>query len=220
MGSGLARRLSVLSLGLLIGLAGTPVLAEPSGCGRDGCAERYFNAVTDHGNVELSIDSRCLTAWRHVWGERDARRTIRQWLDKEADGATGGVCIPVDERVTGFRVTSLGGHCGYAQGTANEPRANMTLRPGHADRPIVTGCHATLAGARFGGIALRFADGYGLGDSYLRGYFYGVYDGFGEETVAPFGKSVFTLAEHNTYRYRIELMAGTRPWQPNRESDR
>jgi len=36
----------------------------------------------------------------------------------------------------------------------------------------------------FGGIALRFADGHGFGDSYAEGHFYGVNDGFGSRAVA------------------------------------
>lgn len=226
MGSRVARTIPGLIVALAVYVSTTLASAEwPhcfSGGEHDRCPDYYLNAVTDHGNVELTVGTQCLTAWRHEWERRDARRTIVQWLDSVADRASGGVCVPLDYRVTEIQASSLGGHCGHQYGEANQPGADVVLRQGGVHRAILVGCHATLADTRFGGIALRFADTYGIGDSYLKQYFYGVYDGFGQETVAPFGATVFALAEHDTYHYRIEILAGRdTPWRPaNRENDR
>ena len=66
----------------------------------------------------------------------------------------------------------------------------------------------------FGGIALDFADGYGFGDSYATGYFYGVYDGYGRGTVRPTHASVWQISQFNTYHYRVEILAdGSPDWR-------
>lgn len=218
MGSRRARTLSRLIATLAICAGSATAYADWPRClsrGEDDrCPIYYLNAVTDHGNVELSVGRQCRTSWRHDWGRRDAHRTIVQWLDRAADTASGGACIPLDHRVTEIRATPLGGRCGYEFGEASQPGPAAILRRGGADRALLSGCHATLSDSQFGGIALRFADTYGLGDSYLKQYFYGVYDGFGQETVAPFGATTFVLSEHDTYHYLIEIFAGRGvPWR-------
>ena len=73
----------------------------------------------------------------------------------------------------------------------------------------------------YGGIVLDFADGYGFGDSYAIGFFYGVYDGFRSDGVRPFGASVYALSEFNTYHYRVEILANGRgDWRWGDEGER
>lgn len=174
----------------------------------DSCPVLYLNAATRGGDAVLSLDQTCSAAWRHEWGRADAHQTIRQWLDAKAEHGAGGVCIPLASDVDEIIVTSLGGHCGYEGCEANAPGTGGRLRRGGASRLMLTGCHASIETQRFGGIALRFADSYGLGDSYAEGYFYGVYDGFGGAAVGGTGASVFQIAEYNTFHYRIQILAG------------
>jgi len=109
MGSRLARRLSGLIVAASLCALAAPANAEWPQClsgGRDdSCPDFYLNAVTDHGNVELSVGRLCAASWRHEWGRRDAHRAIVQSLDGAAEPASGGVCIPIDERVREVRVT-------------------------------------------------------------------------------------------------------------------
>jgi hypothetical protein len=178
--------------------------------GRDeaSCPILYLNAATHGGDAVLSVDRACTAAWRHEWRTPDAHQTIRQWLDAEAEPGAGAVCIPLGRKVDEIVVTSLGGHCGYEGSEANAPGASGRLRRGGGNRLTLTGCHARIATQRFGGIALRFADSYGFGDSYTEGYFYGVYDGFGRAAVGGTGASVFQIAAFNTFHYRIQILAG------------
>jgi hypothetical protein len=172
------------------------------------CPVLYLDAAIRGGDAVLSVDQACTATWRHEWGRADAHQTIRQWLDTEAEDGTGAVCIPLGRDVDEIVVTSLGGHCGYEDSEANAPGAGSRLRRGGASRLTLTGCHARIGTQRFGGIALRFADAYGLGDSYAEGHFYGIYDGFGRATVGSTGASVFQIAEFNTFHYRIQILAG------------
>ena len=50
----------------------------------DGCPSLYLNVFTSQGDATLSVDRSCAASWRHVWGQRDARQTIVQWLDADA----------------------------------------------------------------------------------------------------------------------------------------
>ena len=54
---------------------------------------------------------------------------------------------------------------------------------------------------------MDFVDGYSFGDSYAKGYFYGVYDAFQDGHVSPFGASVYDISQFNTYHYRIQILA-------------
>lgn len=173
----------------------------------DGCPQLYLNVVTSQGDAALSVERRCRAPWRHRWGRADARQTIRQWLDGRAAGASGGVCIPLSDRVDEVRISSLGGHCGYGDGEARAPAVGASLRRGGPGAVSLAGCHAAVGDTAFGGIALRFADGYGFGDAYARGYFYGVYDGFGRRGIGPTGASVWRISAFNTFHYRIEILA-------------
>lgn len=172
------------------------------------CPVLYLNAATRGGDAALSVDRTCRAAWRHEWGRADAHQTIRQWLDTEAERGADVVCIPLGPEVDEIVVTSLGGQCGYEDSEANVPGTGGRLRRGGTDRLTLTGCHARIGTQRFGGIALRFADSYGFGDSYAEGYFYGVHDGFARAAVGGTGASVLQIAEFNTFHYRIQILAG------------
>lgn len=186
----------------------------------DGCPRLYLNVITSQGDAALTVERRCRGLWRHRWGRADARQTIRQWLDARAAGATGSVCIPLEDRVSEIRIFSLAGHCGYGDGEATAPAIGASLRSGGPGAITLTGCHASIGEADFGGIALRFADGYGFGDAYAAGYFYGVYDGFGRRGVGPTGASVWRISEFNTFHYRIEILArGHADWGWNDDDD-
>jgi hypothetical protein len=175
------------------------------------CPVFYLNAATRGGDANLSVDASCTAPGQHEWGRADAHQTIRQWLDAEAEHGAGAVCIPLGREVDEIIVTSLGGHCGYGGSEANAPGAGGRLRRGGPSQLTLTGCHARIGTQGFGGIALRFADSYGFGDSYAEGYFYGVYDGFGRVAVGGTGASVFQIAEFNTFHYRIQILAGGSP---------
>jgi len=175
------------------------------------CPVLYLNAATRSGDAVLSVDQTCTAAWRHEWGRADAHQAIRQWLDAKAEHGAGAVCIPLGREVDQIIVTSLEGHCGYRDPEANALGAGDRLRRGGASRVTLTGCHARIGTQSFGGIALRFADSYGFGDSYAEGYFYSVYDGFGWAAVGGTGASVFQIAEFNTFHYRIQILAGGSP---------
>lgn len=218
MGSGLDRiayRLAGLwfFLAFAAGVSPSPAEAAPwpycSGGGReDPCDVQYLNVKTSQGDASLTIDRACRAPWRHSWRQADAHQTILQWLDAQATAASAGVCIPLASQVTEIRVSPAGGHCGYEGSDANTPGAGGVLRRGGAGSLSLTGCHAGYGEIRFGGIALRFADGYGFGDSYASGYFYGVYDGFGNRAVGQTAASVWRISEYNTFHYVIEILAG------------
>ena len=224
MGSRPARRLFVGTLTCTITMALAASLAMPfqaqgwGVCGGedDTCSRVYLNVATREGEAHLSVDQACGSGWRHAWSRADARRTIRQWLDGQAALGAGSLCIALDGRVDEIRITSIGGHCGYDGGEANAPGPNRVLRAGYGENRSATlaGCHASIGEMAFGGIALDFADGYGFGDSYATGYFYGVYDGFGRDTVSPTDASVWQISQFNTYHYRVEILAdGSPDWR-------
>jgi len=177
----------------------------------DTCPVLYLNGGTHGGDAVLSVDPTCTGGWRHEWGRADAHQAIRQWLDAKAEHGAGAVCIPLGREVDEIVVTPLGGRCGYEDSEANAPGTGGRLRRGGANRLTLTGCHAHIGTQNFGGIALRFADSYGFGDSYAEGYFYGIYDGFGRAAVGGTGASVFQIAEFNTFHYRIQILAGGSP---------
>lgn len=221
MGSRLARQVAgPMKLGAVVAvLGGTLVLfpmpghAWPRCHDEDDACTGYLTIVTDQGTARLSVERSCRGGWRHQWGRADARRTIRQWLNADADRGRGRLCIPLAGPVDEIRIASLGGHCGYEGGEANTPGPGAALRRGGAASAEIalTGCHARVGDQRFGGIALDFADGYGFGDAYAAGYFYGVYDGFGRRGVGLTGASVWRISEFNTFHYRIEIFARGRP---------
>lgn len=201
-------------------------------CSRDDdCPDIYLNVVTGQGDARLSIGPSCAGAWRHIWGERDARETIRQWLDASAATASGSLCIPLHPDVNEIRIASTGGHCGEMSAPeisfASKPGgAAVLLRSfGGAAAVVLPGCHARIGNAEigevaYGGVALDFSDGYGFGDSYAAGYFYGVYDGFGQGRVRPFDATVYAISEFNTYHYRVEILArGQDGWTWNNTED-
>lgn len=187
----------------------------------DGCPGIYLNVVIAQGYAAFAVTRRCRGYWRHRWGRSDARQTIRQWLDGSAAGATGSLCIPLGDRVTEIRVSPLGGHCGYGDGQVSASGAAGVLRRGGPGVLTLSGCHARIGEAGFGGIALSFADGYGFGDAYASGYFYGVYDGFGRRRVGPTRASVWRISEFNTFHYRVDILAGGRAgWGWDDDDDR
>lgn len=201
-------------------------------CSRDDdCPDTYLNVVTRQGDARLSIGPSCAGAWRHVWGKRDAHQTIMQWLDAGAATASGSLCIPLHPDVNEIRIVSTGGHCGE-QGMpeisfASKPGSGAVLRRsfGGASAVVLPGCHARIGNSEigevaYGGVAFDFSDGYGFGDSYAAGYFYGVYDGFGQGRVRPFDATVYAISEFNTYHYRVEILArGQDGWRWDNTED-
>lgn len=233
------RPLEAAVIAAFIGLIAAPAAFAAEGwprCWRDDdCSGFFLNVTTSQGNAKVSVGRACEGQWRHVWGRSDARNTIQQWLEGDAAGASGSLCIPLHPDVDEIRVTSTGGHCGEDGfpdiAWANEPGADAVLRRGYGAAASATleGCHARIgpsldSGAvAYGGIALRFADSYVFGDSYAETYFYGVYDGFGPSSVKPFGAAVAAISEFNTYHYRVDILAngwdGWR-WGDQEENDR
>jgi hypothetical protein len=223
MGSGFARHLAgsvmlgTLVLVLVSGLVLWPERGHAwSRChGEDDICTLYLNVVTDQGTARLSVDRSCGKGWRHEWRRADAHQTIRQWLAADAGNGRGGLCVLLDGRVDEIRITSIGGHCGYEDGAANAPGPGVTLRQGRSTPAnlTLTGCHASIGDLRFGGVALDFADGYGFGDTYAAGHFYGVYDGFRNRAVGRTGGSVWRISQYNTFHYRVEILAhGSTNW--------
>lgn len=214
-------RLEAAVLSALALLAVGPAAAAKEGwprCGRDDeCPGFYLSVVTLQGDARLSVGRTCSGDWRHVWGRRDARETIQQWLHDAADEGRGRLCIPLHPDVDEVRVTSTGGDCGYGRGdvsaTASQPgRGTVLRRSAGGASALLPGCHATIGNeatgiVAYGGVAVDFADGHTFGDSYARDYFYGVYDGHTSGRVRPFGAGVAAISQFNTYRYRVEIMA-------------
>ena len=186
------------------------------------CPKTYLSVNIRQGQAVLTVAVACVAPWSHVWLNADAHQTIRQWLDGDAASGEGGVCIALAPTVDEVVVTPLGGHCGYPGSIASMPGFGERLRRGGSARIELAGCHARIDTLGFGGIALRFADGYGLGDSYAQGYFYGVYDGFGDREVGGTGASVFRIGDYNTFHYRVEILAnGSAQWRsPDLRDDR
>ena len=192
-------------------------------CQRDeGCPGFYLNIVTRQGEAIVSVGRSCAGAWRHIWRAPDARGTISQWLDAKAATASGSLCIPLHPNVDEIRIASTGGHCGFegdtAIASASKPGGDVVLRRsygggmGAASSATLPGCHARIGNQEigevaYGGIALDFSDGFGFGDSYATGYFYGVYDGLGIGRVRQFRATVYAISEFNTYHYRVEILA-------------
>lgn len=187
----------------------------------DDCPPVYLNVVTRQGDARVSVERSCRADWRHDWGRNDARRTIRQWLAEDAPRGAGALCVQLGRQVDEIRIVSTGGHCGETAtspetASANKPGPDIILRRGYGSGSVATlpGCHATIgtgeAEIAYGGIALDFADGYGFGDSYARGHFYGVYDGFGQGKVRPFRADLRAISEFNTFHYRVEVLANGR----------
>ena len=221
MGSTIARHVSGLTklgsaIALVIGLiAPSQGSAWPRCTGEDDACTRYLNVVTDQGTARLSVDRSCSSGWRHEWRRADAHQTIRQWLAADAGNGRGGLCVPLDSTVDEIRITSIGGHCGYEDSAANTPGPDATLRRGRSAPAnlTLTGCHARIGDQRFGGVALDFADGYGFGDTYAAGHFYGVYDGFKNRAVGRTGGSVWRISQYNTFHHRVEILAhGSANW--------
>ena len=227
MGSRIARQLAgpitlaaVLAASLV--LYSAPGQAWPRCHDEDDACTRYLNVVTHEGSARLSVDRSCRGGWRHRWGRADAHQTIRQWLDAAAARGRGRLCVPLASRVDEIRIASLGGHCGYEGGDTSTPGPDVALRRGRIPPAEIalTGCHARVGDQRFGGIALDFADGYGFGDAYAAGYFYGVYDGFGRRGVGLTGATVWRISEFNTFHYRIEILArGRLDWGRGDDDD-
>ncbi len=96
---------------------------------------------------------------------------------------------------------------------------NVVLRMAIGATAVRSGCHARIGAAEtgevaYGGIALDFADGYGFGDAYAAGYFYGVYDGFGAGAVGPLGATVYAISAHNTDHDRVDIrVRGRTDWR-------
>lgn len=183
----------------------------------DDSADRplYLQVVTQQGRADFRLLSTCPRGRVHRWGRSDATGRIRQWLDGAAQRAAYRLCLRLDGRVREVRITPLGGHCGEAFGRVEPPDEGAVLRRPRVITARVSGCHATLADTRFGGIALRFADGFGVGDSYVAGVFYGAYDAFGRGRLAPVGVALFRIADFNTHHFRVEIRDRRgRPWRP------
>ncbi len=218
MGDRLARRLTglILAASAVVFTSATEAADWGSCRGRDGTCSWFLNVAIRQGGAALKVEDACRGTWRHAWGRRDARNDIAQWLDAEAAAGAAILCIPLAPEVDEIRATSAGGHCGYPEGLASAPDPSITLRaglglPGSA---VLAGCHARIGAQDFGGIALDFADSYGFGDSYAAGYFYGVYDGFGETRVGATEASVWQISRFNTYHYRVEILAkGSPDWR-------
>jgi len=187
----------------------------------DYCPGFYLNVVTRQGDAIVSVGRSCAGVWRHIWRAPDARGTISQWLDANAAAASGSLCIPLHPDVDEIRITSTGGNCGFEGDDtitfASKPGDDVVLRRsyGASFSATLPGCHARIGNMEigevaYGGVALDFSDGFGFGDSYAAGYFYGVYDGFGTGRVRPFQATVYAISEFNTYHYRVEILANGR----------
>lgn len=175
------------------------------------CPPIHLNIVTSGGDARLSIDAECRGEWTHLWRVDDARAEIRQWLDGAWERGRGSLCIPITEAVDEIRVTPLDGHCSFEGIDIGAPAAGGVLLRSRSRVLSLTGCHARVGDMRFGGVALVFADGYGFGDAYAAGFFYGVYDGFGPRVIAGTEASVFRLSDFNTHRYRVEILSSRSP---------
>ena len=210
---------------LVMALSGT-TRAEPwpqcFGADGDSCPPIHLNVVTAAGNATVSVDPECRGDRVHLWGDDDARADIRQWLDGAWERGRGALCIPLTDAVDEIRITPLASHCSF-EGVAVGPVGAGGVLERRRSRPLVlAGCHAQLDTMRFGGVALVFSDGFGFGDAYAEGFFYGVYDGFGPRIVAGTDAAVFRLSDFNTQRYRVEILAaGSKRWTyPPRGDDR
>ena len=225
----------ILTFVLALLMAVRPALAEGGDrqCGGyGGCTQSFLNVVTKQGNANVSVGQFCAGGWRHIWQRNDARQTISQWLDRAAGSGSGSLCIPLHPDVNEIRIISTGGHCGFDENDlltfANVPGSGGTLRFGFGGGSYIAlaGCHAgigndELGRVSYGGIVLDFADGYGFGDSYASGFFYGVYDGFRSGGIRPFGASIYALSEFNTYHYHVELLAdGRGDWRWGHHEER
>ena len=228
----LSRNLLAIMLALLTAIRPAQADGYDYGCDWLGsCEQSFLNVVTAQGDANLSVDRSCAGDWRHRWGSGDARQTIRQWVNERAGSGSGSLCIPLHPNVSEVRITSTGGHCGFDADDiltfASAPGADGILRIGfgYGASVSLSGCHAGIGNdeigtVTYGGIVLDFADGYGFGDSYASGIFYGVYDGFRNRGVQPFGASAYGLSEFNTYHYRIDILANGRTdwrWGHNEE---
>ena len=219
--------LPVAALLAVLGVLPGTALAERDGA--DGVADRpfYLNILTRQANAEFAVGRYCQRGRLHKWGERDASDSIRQWLHDDADVASHRICIRLDDRVAEVRITPIGGHCGHEFAAAMEPDDGAVLRRPWRGSVTVSGCHASISdllsdelALRFGGVAFRFADGFGLGDSYVAGTFYGVYDAFGDDGLSPFNEPVFKIAEYNTHLFDVDVLDGRgRPWWPEIDDD-
>ena len=193
-----------------------PAAADWSHCWHeDHCQAHHLNVVLAQGNATVTVTRSCTSSRRHLWRRHDASGRITQWLDAAAATGRGAICIPLHPLVDEVVVTPTGGHCGHqvdgVTSHANEPGPGAVLRQGGRWSATVTGCHARIGleatgVTSFGGIALEFADGFGFGDAYAEDYFYGVYDGFGQQGIQPFPASVYAISAHNTYHYRIQIL--------------
>lgn len=199
-------------LGLLVA---TTAGAEPwpscSSSDTVTCAPVHLNITVAGGNATLSVDAECRAEWTHLWRVDDARAEIRQWLDGAWARGRGSVCIPFTEEVDEIRVSPLDGHCSFDGIETGAPGTGGVLEKRRTRVLTIGGCHARVESLRFGGVALILADGYGFGDAYAAGHFYGVYDGFGARVVAGTEASVFRLSDFNTHRYRVEFFAAGSP---------
>ncbi|GAB5377773.1 MAG: hypothetical protein AcusKO_42350 [Acuticoccus sp.] len=114
---------------------------------------------------------------------QNAQRKVMQWLNDRADRGYGSLCVVLRPDVTEIRIISSGGHCGEeatsALASANRPGPDVILRRSYPS--AATAFPARLPRhhrqrrdtVEYGGIALNFSDGFGFGDSYAAGLFYG-----------------------------------------------
>lgn len=196
------------------------VSAEGQDCERASkCHQLFLNVMIRQGDAQLAIANSCTGDWRHVRRNRDVHQTIRQWHDDAVAKVGRSLCIPLPPEISGIRVTSTGGHCGFYDEElitfANEPRAGGTLKPRHGGGSSLKleGCHAGTSNGEFGtfaygGIALDFSDGYGFGDFYATGEFYGVYDRHETSVATPLGAAIHAISKLNSYHYRVEILNG------------
>lgn len=201
------------SLAVALTVIASAAQAEPwpsCSAGESGvCPPAFLRVVTRGGDAVLSVEAACAGDWVHLWGSDDAHAEIRQWLDGAWSRGEGVLCLPIADEVDEVRVVPLVSHCSFEGiDVVSAPPSGGVLRRASARVLVVRGCHARVETMRFGGIAFLFADGYGFGDAYAADFFYGVYDGFGARAVGGTESAIFRIADFNTHRYRVEILAG------------
>jgi hypothetical protein len=199
----------------------------------DICVPKYLN-VGDAAGQRSAVDRPKLFWWLGTCLGCSGRAPHAATVDERRLAVGRGMfCVALHPDVDQVRVTSQGGHCGEPGlpelVSASRPGPDIILRSSVSLQatPFSLGCqrHDRTGDEKevaYGGVALNFADGYGFGDSYAAGLFYGVYDGFGLGRVRPFQATVAAISEFNTYHYRVEVLAdGRADWTwPVRDDNR
>ncbi len=211
-----------MMLALMTTIQSAPADGDDDGCGWLGnCGQSFLNVATAQGAATVSVGPSCAGDWHHNRANGDARQTVCQWLNGQADKGRGSLGVPPHPRVSEVRITSTGGHCGFdaddlpALAVASGSDRMLRFGFGNDGSVDLSGCHAGIGNddigrMTHGGILVEFADGYAFGDSFASSHSYGVYGGSQNRSVLPFTATVYALSEFNTDHYRIDTLAEDR----------